>query len=120
VLAGCVVGGEDARHDMEESKAAYKACLAPQESEACDGLRQAYEADRSAYRATPKFVIGAGSYPALPHNDVGFDGMGAMPIPALPPMHDFLGDAMAPPDLPPVSSSPMHSCINTGNFAFCQ
>jgi hypothetical protein len=60
LLVGCVVGGENALHDMERSKAAYKACLAAREPEACDGLRQAYEADRSAYRATPKVCIGGG------------------------------------------------------------
>jgi hypothetical protein len=68
-----VVGGENARHDMEESKAAYKACLAARGPEACEGPRQSYEADRSAYRATPKLVIGAGSAPALPASN----GMGA-------------------------------------------
>jgi hypothetical protein len=57
LLVGCVVGGENAQHDMEASKAAYKACLTAREPEACDGLRQAYEADRSAYRATPKLAI---------------------------------------------------------------
>jgi hypothetical protein len=65
LLGGCVVGGENARHDMETSKAAYKACLAVQGPEACEGQRQAYEADISAYRATPKFVIGAGSPPPV-------------------------------------------------------
>jgi hypothetical protein len=30
--------------------------------EACEGLGQAYEADLTAYRATPKFVIGAGNH----------------------------------------------------------
>jgi hypothetical protein len=65
LLGGCVVGGENARHDMETSKAAYKACLAVQGPEACEGQRRAYEADISAYRATPKFVIGAGSPPPV-------------------------------------------------------
>jgi hypothetical protein len=63
LLSGCVVGGENARQDMEASKAAYKTCVAARGPEACDGQRQAYEADISAYRATPKFVIGAGSPP---------------------------------------------------------
>jgi hypothetical protein len=63
LLSGCVIGGENARHDMEASKAAYKACLATQQPEACEGLRQAYEADLRAYRATPKLVVGAGSSP---------------------------------------------------------
>jgi hypothetical protein len=61
LLGGCVVGGENARHDMEASKAVYKACLAASGPEACEGQRQAYEADLSLYRATPKLVIGAGS-----------------------------------------------------------
>jgi hypothetical protein len=63
LLSGCVVGGESARHDLEASKAAYKACLAAQKPEACEGPRRAYEADLSAYRATPKIVIGAGGPP---------------------------------------------------------
>jgi hypothetical protein len=73
VLCGCVIGAENARHDMEASKAAYKSCLVAREPEACEGLRQAYEADLSAYRATPQLVIGAGSPPPLPASD----GMGA-------------------------------------------
>ena len=72
-LSGCVVGGENALHDMEASKAAYKACLAARAPEACEGQRQAYEADLSAYRATPKIVIGAGNRAPLPASD----GMGA-------------------------------------------
>jgi hypothetical protein len=54
-LAGCGVAAKvNARHDMESSKVAYKACLAEhgQDAAACDGSRQAYEADLSAYRAT--------------------------------------------------------------------
>jgi hypothetical protein len=55
-LAGCGVAAKvNARHDMEASKVAYKACLAEHGQDAaapCDGLRQAYEADLSAYRAT--------------------------------------------------------------------
>lgn len=69
LLNGCVIGGENALRDMEASKAAYKTCLAARQPEACDGLRQAYEADLSAYRATPKFVIGAGNAPPLPAPD---------------------------------------------------
>jgi hypothetical protein len=76
LLAGCVVGGENARHDLEVSKAAYKACLAAQGPEACEGQRQAYEADLSAYRASPKIVIGAGSSPPR-GNDFLSDGMSA-------------------------------------------
>jgi hypothetical protein len=72
LLVGCVVGGENARHDMEASKAAYKTCLAASGPQACEGQRQAYEADISAYRATPKFVIGAGSPPPV----AASDGMG--------------------------------------------
>jgi hypothetical protein len=76
LLVGCVVGGENAQHDMEASKAAYKACLTAREPEACDGLRQAYEADRSAYRATPKLAIGAGSAPPLPASNGIGGGLG--------------------------------------------
>src|ERR1700680_2333920 len=72
-LSGCVVGGENALHDMEASKAAYEACLATRAPEACEGQRQAYEADLSAYRATPKIAIGAGNRAPLPASD----GMGA-------------------------------------------
>jgi hypothetical protein len=71
---------------MEASKAAYKTCLAAQGPEACDG--QAYEADISAYRAFPKFVIGAGNRASLPAS-----GMGTMP--ALAPL-----DPPTPPPLP--------------------
>lgn len=67
LLGGCVVGAESARHDMEASKAAYKACIAAQGPEACEGQRQAYEADLAAYRATPKIVIGAGNLPPRSH-----------------------------------------------------
>jgi hypothetical protein len=70
---------------MDASKAAYKGCLAAQAPEACEGRRLAYEADLSAYRATPKLVIGAGSAPSLPASN----NMGAMP-------------ALAPPQLPPL------------------
>lgn len=98
LLAGCVVGGENARHDLEVSKAAYKACLAAQGPEACEGQRQAYEADLSAYRATPKLVIGAGSPPPLPASN----GMGTMPAlapleqPPLPPLPDMRPRLLVP------------------------
>jgi hypothetical protein len=75
LLNGCVVGGENARHDMEASKAAYKACLAERGPEGCEGQRQAYEADRSAYRATPKVCIGCGGG-AGPH-DIGSTAVSA-------------------------------------------
>jgi hypothetical protein len=90
LLSGCMVGGENARHDMEASKAAYKTCLAERGPADCDGQRQAYQADISAYRATPKFVIGAGSPPPLQAS-----GMGTMlapaPLeqPAMPPLPDM-------------------------------
>jgi hypothetical protein len=90
VLCGCVIGGETARHDMEASKAAYKACLAARGPEACEGQRQAYEADISAYRETPKFVIGAGSPPPLQASGMGI--MNAPPLleqPAMPPLPDM-------------------------------
>jgi hypothetical protein len=75
-LCGCVIGGENARNDMEASKAAYKACLAARGPEACEGPRRAYEADLSAYRATPKLVIGAGSPPPLATSDGIGTGLG--------------------------------------------
>ena len=75
-LSGCVIGGENALHDMEASKAAYKACLAARAPEACEGQRQAYEADLSAYRATPKIVIGAGNRAPLPASDGMGTGLG--------------------------------------------
>lgn len=98
LLSGCVVGGENARHDMEVSKASYKACLATRGPEACEGPRQSYEADLSAYRATPKFVIGAGSPPPLPASN----GMGAMPAlaplepPPMPPLPDMSPRLLVP------------------------
>jgi hypothetical protein len=80
LLSGCVVGGENAQHDMEASKAAYKACLAVRGPEACDGQRQAYEADISAYRATPKFVIGAGSPPPVAASDSMGTALGGLMV----------------------------------------
>jgi hypothetical protein len=77
LVGGCVVGGQAARQEMEASKAAYKACLATRGPEECENSRLAYEADRSAYRATPKFVIGAGSPPPLSGSVVG---MGNPPV----------------------------------------
>jgi len=86
LLSGCGIAARvNARHDMEASKAAYKACLATSGPELCEAQRLAYEADLSAYRATPKLVMGAGSALPLPASD----GMGAMP-------------AFAPPELPPL------------------
>jgi hypothetical protein len=93
-LSGCVVGGENTRHDMEASKAAYKTCLAARGPEACDGQRQAYEADISAYRATPKFVIGAGNPPPLPASGMGtmaaLSPSGPPPLPPFPDMRPRL------------------------------
>lgn len=53
-LAGCgVVAMQRARSDMEESKAAYKACLEqhPSDVSACEALEKVYEADLKAVRA---------------------------------------------------------------------
>lgn len=75
-LGGCVIGAETAQHDMEASKAAFKACLAARGPEACEGQRQAYETDLSAYRATPKLVIGVGDPPPLPASDGMGTGLG--------------------------------------------
>ena len=55
LLSGCGVSAKvNARHDMEGSKVGYKSCLAQygQDVTACDGPRQAYETDLSAYQAT--------------------------------------------------------------------
>ena len=53
VLAGCgVVAKVNARSEMEESKALYKACLAQSGPSACEAQRLSYAADMSAYRAT--------------------------------------------------------------------
>jgi hypothetical protein len=54
-LTGCGIAARvNARHDMEASKAAYKACLVEnsQNVSACGGWRRAYEADLSGYQAT--------------------------------------------------------------------
>jgi hypothetical protein len=54
-LSGCGVAAKvNARNDMQGSKTAYKTCLAQhlEDAAACEGPRQAYEADLSAYRAT--------------------------------------------------------------------
>jgi hypothetical protein len=106
LLSGCVVGGENARHDMEASKAAYKACLAAQGPEECEGQRQAYQADLSAYRATPKIVIGAGSPPPL----TAANGMGSMP--ALAPL--------GPPPLPPLPDMGPRLLVPAGGGAFME
>jgi hypothetical protein len=80
-LSGCVVGAENARHDLEASKAAYKGCLTTRGSEVCVGLRQAYEADLSTYRATPKVCIGCGA-----------GGGGDVGIPPHPPQCMIMGN----------------------------
>jgi hypothetical protein len=74
LLSACVIGAENARHDMETSKQVYKTCLAERGSEACERERQSYEADLAAHRATPKLVIGAGNSPP---NDFVPAGTGA-------------------------------------------
>src|SRR5882724_8026928 len=54
-LAGCGIAAKvNARHDMEASKVAYKACLAQrgQDVAVCDARRRAYETDLSAFQAT--------------------------------------------------------------------
>ena len=110
-LGGCGVAAKvNARHDMEASKVAYKACLAErgQDAAACDGLRQAYEADLSAYRATSAAIRPVYSY-----------GETAPVAPALSPLPQPVAP-MPLPQLPPVSGPTMHSCINSGNFTFCR
>jgi hypothetical protein len=57
VVSGCGVAAKvTAREDMQNSKAAYKACLAanPDNPDKCEALRRAYEADIQAYRETSK------------------------------------------------------------------
>ncbi len=51
-LAGCgIIARQQARSDMEESKAAYNACLQqhPDDASACEALNKIYEADLKAY-----------------------------------------------------------------------
>ncbi len=53
-VAACGIAAKvNARDDMETSRAAYKACLVQhsQKVAACDGPREAYQADLAAYRA---------------------------------------------------------------------
>jgi hypothetical protein len=55
VVSGCgVVAKVDARNDMMQSKQAYTDCLRANSAEpqSCAGLKEAYEADLQAYRAT--------------------------------------------------------------------
>jgi hypothetical protein len=55
LVAGCGIAAKiNARNDMQASKAVYKACLAQHQEDvaACEGPREAYEADLAAYRAT--------------------------------------------------------------------
>jgi hypothetical protein len=54
LLTGCGVAAKvNARNDLEQSKAAYKECLAqhPQDVRACEGLRMSYETDLQTYKA---------------------------------------------------------------------
>jgi len=54
-LSGCGIAAKiDARNDMEQSKSAYKNCLAanPSNPAACAGLEAAFKADLAAYQAT--------------------------------------------------------------------
>ena len=53
-LMGCgVVAMQKARSDMEESKAAYKACLEqhPTDVSVCEALEKIYEVDLKAFRS---------------------------------------------------------------------
>lgn len=55
LASGCGIAAKvNARNDMEQSKAAYKACLDlhPDDVKQCYGKRMSYEADMKAYRAT--------------------------------------------------------------------
>ena len=54
LLAGCgAIERQQARSVMEESKAAYEACLQqhPDDASACKALNEIYEADLKAYRS---------------------------------------------------------------------
>ena len=54
LLAGCgEFAKQGARSVMEESKAAYDACLQqhPDDASACEALNEIYEADLKAYRS---------------------------------------------------------------------
>jgi hypothetical protein len=70
LLSGCGIAAKvNARNDMQVSKTAYKTCLTQhaQDAAACEGPRQAYEADLSAYRATSAGLRSAPVYvPADP------------------------------------------------------
>jgi hypothetical protein len=59
-LTGCGIAAKvEARHNMQSSLAAYRACLQQhsQAPEYCEGPRLAYEADMEAYRATSAGVM---------------------------------------------------------------
>ena len=99
LLSGCGIAAKvNARNDMQVSKTAYKTCLAQhlQDAVACDGPRQAYEADLSAYQATS-----AGTRPGPVYS---YQGEPAVPSPALAPMPQPVAP-MPLPELPPVIGS---------------
>ncbi len=55
LLSGCGLAADvQARNDVENSKAEYKACLKqhPDDLSKCDALKKAYEADLEYWRAT--------------------------------------------------------------------
>jgi hypothetical protein len=59
LVSGCGIAAKvTAREDMQNSKAAYKACLAanPDNPDKCEAQRRAYEADIKAYRETSKGI----------------------------------------------------------------
>lgn len=114
LLSGCGIAAKvNARNDMQASRTAYKTCLAqhPQDIAACEGPRQAYEADLSAYQAT--------SAATRPGPIYSYQGEPAVASPALAPMPQPVAP-MPVPELPPVIGSSMHSCINSGSFTFCR
>ncbi|MDC8449181.1 MAG: hypothetical protein LV473_12580 [Nitrospira sp.] len=64
MLSGCAIAAKvRARDDMEASKAVYKRCLQehPDDPLKCEALRQAYEADLKAFRATSHALTGSAS-----------------------------------------------------------
>lgn len=81
LLSGCGIAAKvNARNDMQVSKTAYKTCLTQhaQDAAACEGPRQAYEADLSAFEATA-----AATRPGPVYS---YQGEPAVASPALAPM----------------------------------
>lgn len=65
-LTGCAL---QRMQQMDESNAAYKACLAahPKKLSACEAERLSYEADQQAVLATKPGLLGIGMSPVQPY-----------------------------------------------------